>query len=1093
MGHFSDKTYRKRRMFLLFLVLLYPALQLAVHLTTITAHAGTNADWQASLEKMIGGTVDEDEMTLAKGYYGLTDVAGNAFATAMSKNTVSEMFGSIPANGAGALISFCSENSQKFTLIPFISSYSSAEYNYSMLLDPEMEWNAPGRVFAPYLAMGAAFSDMGIDKTGLALGGSSLLRVVTGGIVFVIYQITRLVPVLFTIVVKFLKMINPFQFFYTTEGNLSAQYAALEGDHTATLFSSLTNFVHSWYRVLNNMGPFVVVFFTALLAASVLLNRRARSDVSTYKKWLIRIAFIVIGIPVIGSTYSVMLDELESMASGPNMAATKVVASSFCDFESFANNGMDYKGTLRVTVSPDGSISAAQGMNVQEVCLDINIRSNPEFGNGSWEIYSGSNMNSGSISSMVSNLQSSPVTGFIAEYEMSNWVSDVLLRYMKGEKISAEDFAGRSAGKMWLRGIGSATSDKKAAALSFLSKYGSVDGFEESNQSVFRYRVTDSDGNTYDVNPFSVGSGDNWCGPGFWPSMDGTGSDDRSTSVDYSQWDPTPLTIYNYLRSDFNSNKVTVYSSENASSNAVKSDHYSVNLVGRGAESIMILLTCISMLLIDVVLGIYYGLGIVMSNLRRGVQLILSVPVAMLGSLKAIARIITYAVVMILEVIASFLGYSLMTNLIYTLVTAFNSELESALRAAGIGLGAQPFALFGLFTIILNIWFLIMAVKLRKTLVRGMDQTAEAIISKFIMGEAQHTGALNSKESMPVKQLGEKPERTGMQKIGDATGRLAGAAVNGVMAAGLLASGNVAGGLSNIGKAVKGVKDAKDAVTDGEDGAKDGTEGLNEVQEEKPAGGRIESRGLKRLPGSRNPKDPVPAGGGPGGPGGSGPDGPGGDPPDGDNNDNNKMIPGEPAGNVSGVASRLNAGKGAMKNLPGPSGSGLAGGAVPKSFGPSGAGGSDGSTHITEHIDREIPGEVTGGTGQAGSGGPTTVTRTITEHQSGISGQDVPVQAPQTPAAAAPSASGGGGTGSDRTAGTAAVKITTPSGMEAQALAGGVNEAGINGSDAADDAQNVHATSVQADNRRNTTVVPVFGRRRKNRNPKPDYPDKYKK
>lgn len=907
------KKYRYRKRFLSFLAasLLVPVLVMSVPMSDVKADRTTfNTIWQT----IFSG--DRDEIEAADSFYDLASVAGNAFSTAAGETGVNEVifddFANFPvgraATRAGGLLGYCDEQHAKngFSL-GSLSSYSSAEWSYNMLFNKDAEWNENGMVFAPYVSLGAVFSDLGIDKTGSDFDSKALRRI-TGGILFIAYVVSMIVPFVFRIVVQFLKWLNPFQFFWLAGGNLQSSYAALKGDGS-DMFPGLSEFIRQWFTILQNMGGFVITFFTVILIFTILMSRRARYDIAPYKKWLIRAAFIVFGIPLLGSTYTAMLNWIDDELLSDNMSGAKVIASTLCDFESFVNNGMKYSGDLRISVDKNGSIRASGDMSPQDVCLDINHASG-YFGD-SFALYTNSTSSSnaeGAVTDMVNSLQNTS-DGVSSDRDAASHVYDMINRYISGDQISSSDYANRKVADMWLS---DGNENRMAAVQWFLMHYNSVSSLEDETMSILRAAgrpsSLDWDGM---VNPFVLSARpDNFRNstvgnvsvPSSWASAGG----DTEYVINYSNWDPSVMSVYNYLRSDFSSNKLTVYSAKNSSSDAVIKNHYSVNLVGKGIQPVMIVLTSVVMLLSFSVIGIYYSLGIVMTNLRRGIQLILSVPLAMLGSLKAIARIVTYTIVMFLEILGSIIAYAIITELMYSIITSFISALTTA-RVGAITLssllGTSGFAVLHIAVIIFVIWFMVMAVKLRKNIVRGLDQQAEAIISKFITGSAMHTGALNSKELTPVRQLGERPERTMGQKIGAATVKVASAAVNGAVAAAMLSSGNVPGAVSQMVSGAKNLQGAKQEAS-GETDA-DNPEGLNEVQadDDKPAyQGRIESK-LKGLPG----------------PTGEGKDGPkddnGGDGGSGGGGGKNRDIPSDPnISNNGGVSSMINANKSASSN-----------------------------------------------------------------------------------------------------------------------------------------------------------------------------------
>ena len=340
-----------------------------------------------------------------------------------------------------------------------------------------------------------------------------------------------------------------------------------------------------------------------------------------------------------------------------------------------------------------------------------------------------------------------------------------------------------------------------------------------------------------DMNPFGVRN------TASWPAL---GSNGRY-SIDYMSWEPSALSVYNYLNTRFGSSKLTVYSSERSSSDASRGFHYSVNLAGSGFSSLLMFIMAILTLSVDAILGIMYAFGILMKNLSRGLHLITSVPLAMMGSLQAIARIITYTVVMVAEVLCTIIVYNLLSKLVFSIIYELLDEAGMAIVVViGTDVARVSPLLLQVIGIIFLIWFIRMALKLRSTIVHSLDQAAEAVISKFVMGSGQATGALRGSEMVPVgPQMGSMPERSMGQKAMDTAGRaartgtgVARTAMHGAATVAMLSSGNPAG-MAEAAKAAESAKETKETAT-----GKDGKPGASPTA--RSGGSDQDRRGIER-------------------------------------------------------------------------------------------------------------------------------------------------------------------------------------------------------------------------------------------------------
>src|SRR5690606_8531234 len=115
----------------------------------------------------------------------------------------------------------------------------------------------------------------------------------------------------------------------------------------------------------------------------------------------------------------------------------------------------------------------------------------------------------------------------------------------------------------------------------------------------------------------------------------------------------SPLTMYNYLNTDFGNTSMTMYSSSNVASEATRSIHNSVNQVGTGTMSFLYWFSTVVLLGSFVLIGLGYAFSLVFSSIRRSFQIITAVPFATLGAMAAIAKVVVYSVALILEVIVT--------------------------------------------------------------------------------------------------------------------------------------------------------------------------------------------------------------------------------------------------------------------------------------------------------------------------------------------------------------------------------------------------------------------------------------------------------
>lgn len=679
-------------------------------------------------------------------FYTLASVATAALSSCASDNNLmSTIFGQgLNVNSAGGVLGY-QDSSKSTGIIGFLSSAisgSAVTYNYTQLCSGSYKTNAgvKNNVFSPYCAIGACLSDLGIDQTGTEVSGT-LMRKVIGSVTLAAYYAAQCVTVLFKTVIKILKMINPFQFF-----SKANTYASTSVDHTSLekagffsdKFESVTIFISRLYGQLYNLGTVFVTIAFAVMVISVImacsLTGRTGGRMGSIKKFLIRASFVVFGIPLLGGTYTAVLDHLSNEMEGGNTAAAKVVASTFCDFEGWVMLGMRLPEDLKVTVK-NGAITACEdtvdgvlGINVQDLCYGINQKVCTSL-----PLALDSARGNQGILKIIESAQTDGNPGTGTALNAHNWVIDILTRYMTGKKVYASSYEQKWIATFW-------TSAHKESLQMYIEK---IDTTEEilGNDTICnlwykpRYEV-----NGHKIrNPFAREND---------ASIDTADLSSDGYFIVSKKMFLSPMSVYNYLNSTFDTTSIKVFSSEKSSSTLIRDYHYSVTLVGKGISSIMLFLLCITLLITYAILGFVYGFGIVMTNFGRGVRLIIAVPGAMLGSVQSVAKIVSYTVLMLLEVIINIALYAISTdllyNLAYVLASNFDNYTSSVLGIAVYSSAIRPIISF--VVVVFLVWFCIQCIKLRKPVTKALEEMADNVVRQFITGNrgGQSAGAAYS-------------------------------------------------------------------------------------------------------------------------------------------------------------------------------------------------------------------------------------------------------------------------------------------------------------------------------------------------------------
>lgn len=692
---------------------------------------------------------------------------------------------------AGAFIGYC-EDAEK-GIKGWISSrlsMSSMSYSYDMFKDLAVSDDGSEKTnnVYYYARYGYTLGEMGLDSTA-AKSTINIGRFLAGALLMFAYVMSLMVPALFNVVFSILKMLNPFRLFVVsgTKYNLmsAADYAAATGSKAIstsnnmwqnfdnlkaapTALNSVATVVHDWYNSLSQFSWYIIIpLFTVSLLVSIGLLRTS-SAWAKGKKLLFRICFLVIGVPVCGALYTFCLDKCADMTSTGNSAATRVVSSVLVDFEAWANN-MRLCPTAGMVIESESSSDTLAGQpttaaysNLRKTCQEINAKTGSIPGlpiismseDDIADIYEGANLTAddkdGSIKKgqrenitkfdkSVQNQQKSSGGDKLSDTKTVVATMSLISRYMKN--AGCEPGAYESRIKSELSKISTNDKDKEKEITKMFTDVSSSD-LGDLEADIFSKRAGNYDGyNIYGNGHIVVSSSkdkDEETGmytirflPGDGDTVEGKLKGEKL--LNKSQGLSTQA-MYNYLCSSFESSSIVTYSPNDSSSGFVKETHRSVNLIGSGLQSFLYLVNSLTLLFCLIVIGFWYAFGIVFANLKRGIRTITSVPMALLGSLSAIAKFLTYTCMLLIEIIGTIFLYNLVSEFLFSITDIIEAPFVNGIAKLSIFKSAANALLMMsiLISTIVYIVFTIMAMRLRKSFVKAADEMAQRVIDKFV-------------------------------------------------------------------------------------------------------------------------------------------------------------------------------------------------------------------------------------------------------------------------------------------------------------------------------------------------------------------------
>ena len=593
-----------------------------------------------------------------------------------------------------------------------------------------------------YAQYGSLLNAMGLDSTSTGIG-LHLENMIFGFVMMLLYLLAGGIDTIFSAVVWILDLLNPFRMFYQAVSVSSASLAdgMTDGQGVPVWMQSLSTWVSDWYHVLVNMSWTVLMpLFLVTFVTSAFLWKKGQA-LSGLKKLLVRVVFLAFGLPLIGSLYTATLSTMKDASAGAGMGATRVVVSTFVDFENWAKNS-------RLAV-PQGATLAWDGLTQAPTGYSVNkLRQTTAAINGLAQHEAFKDVSSlgvsslGSITIEAAKADESQDSG--VNYKTYGATMGMLLRYATAQRYEASDF--ETAVKGTLGQAAASNSDNGTLVKSCATTWFGVQtdgstkaGESGDNQKCDKLKASDNPvltvapGSGLKVDLGETGSVYTFTTPG--------GSDSPGARVvkggERVNANLSALSMYNYLNTSFDKNALTVYSSSNTVSQATREYHASVNLVGSSGVNWLYWLNASTTLFCFVVLGLGYALGMLTGAVRNTMRIITAVPFATLGSLAAIAKVLIYTFTMITEIIGTMFIYRLVQEFIVSVPSIFEGGLEHMYNSlGGFGDYLRNSGYVTLFTaIVTTVVLLLLTVKMmhfRGAFVKGLNEAVTKIVDKFL-------------------------------------------------------------------------------------------------------------------------------------------------------------------------------------------------------------------------------------------------------------------------------------------------------------------------------------------------------------------------
>lgn len=653
---------------------------------------------------------------------------------------------------------------------------NDATLSYSSV-DRSHDSDASDAGISKYGYFGAMLAGLGLDSTSSSgtVGGAISS---TGGVAMLAaYTLAGAVDTIFDTFLELLQTLNPFRLLtdaLTKDSGssfASGMPSAAEGEHG--MFDDLREFLGDMYTGFVQLGWLVTVpVLIGFTVMAILLSRRFNAS-DGIKKLAIRIAFIGVGIPLLGSTYTGALESMQG-ASGDSAKAnaTKVVMSTYVDFEGWTDARLqlptneakamgdssgrgfgwnydtnsptdDAQARVRTTASAiNAMVAGIQGDDDVAKILNPKMQSRPSQDQNA-------KFNSLAVEDGKALNNSGDAT---AAYK---YTADLLNRYIHNDRVASSDYEGRVKGAVqkWA----GEDKEKQKVARGWVQDFtdaNSLQGMDDKAVADLNnplIQVDDKSGLTGEGEDgqilFNNGSGGVKHGTDQCkPSDIGQGGEDGK--VDLPSCNLSTLAMYNYLNTDFGPTSMRMYSPDKSTSTFQRVEHNSVTPVGSGLMQYIYWFSAMTLLISFAIIGIIYGITLVFSSIRRGIQLIMAIPFGLMGFIAGAAKAVIYTIAMFLEIFLTLFAYKVIQEfmmaipaLIETPLVEHLSSEESKTIGAGIGLGALAAATSNPATVVLIVTllstigiiiFTMLAIKLRGSIVSAMEEAVTQAINKVV-------------------------------------------------------------------------------------------------------------------------------------------------------------------------------------------------------------------------------------------------------------------------------------------------------------------------------------------------------------------------
>ena len=633
---------------------------------------------------------------------------------------------------AGDFVGYLDEdyNSSYWYVVSRFSS-SSQSVGYSTYADNDM--------ITRYIEFGHALQAIGLDSTSNEYVDMLYMARLVGGLVFLLfYTLAVTVDLVFAAMFKILQFLNPFYWvwiaspfdkFFSVNVNTAA-------DRSNPLYA-IRVLVANWIGAMQNFGlVFITLTFLLSLGIALMAWRKTGGILSTFKRFGVRLLFIVAAVPFLGGFYTMMINDMvkKYTTASVSIEANKVLARTFVDFQAWAKKtNLALPAGTRIRVNPKndggaGSVDQANSTSTRQLAYDINkISDNGLIGasDNNWNVESYLNGTNNSGKSMFGRVGSSLLAGW-----------SMLGRFMTDTRYHSSDYETEYKIKYITDNNGNVIDRNRKALIAAAKTASDTENYkdkskinmDDQNNAHARTGIFLHDGNSALFAGRTVGKG----GITFVGNAGGANVKGLSS-----------LAMYNYLNTEFTDSSVILYSPKKVTGKLLVNSHKSVNLIGAGMLlSLMYYLNSLTLFIVIVVLGFGYAIGMLVNLVGRGVHAISTIPFGMLGNFKAMSQFTMYSIMMVVEVALTGILYQIAITLFVSLNKVAEAPLSGLARDTNVTstmfvgitnaqLGSVGSMIMLVTTMVMNIMLGIKLMKFRSLALKSINEALASVVDRI--------------------------------------------------------------------------------------------------------------------------------------------------------------------------------------------------------------------------------------------------------------------------------------------------------------------------------------------------------------------------